>query len=287
LRKAIWAVVVTTVFSIGPIMLGLNLAKYRKEKEKAAQAFAAVYEPAKAIFDEKCKTAGERIYKTVEGVEGILLPKIRESVENWNRAARDQMWADAAVHSSLTGKPYIEYFLIDRIWRPCCGSGSKITRDFSNDINSEAARTVGRHYVTDQTKVERAFRYVDSIDAADGKRYRWTAKLDFSRAQRGDVVLQKEEARSLAPRYAVTFDNNVDPDLRKHWIAGTTIKVIDTQFNETMGELEIWNFDRSVGTTQWNNWSTSATVCPSPYDGSFGEVTHKFVDKILKAKQGN
>ena len=44
-----------------------------REYQAKRDEFQARYNKAKAIFDERCKTAGKKIYYTVEGVEGITL----------------------------------------------------------------------------------------------------------------------------------------------------------------------------------------------------------------------
>ncbi len=46
----------------------------RRQVEKAAEFR---YQTALALFEERCKTAGEKITRTVEGVEGVLLLKLR------------------------------------------------------------------------------------------------------------------------------------------------------------------------------------------------------------------
>src|SRR6218665_2453541 len=40
----------------------------------------------KALFDERCKTAGAKVYKTVEDVEGVLLQEVwpRASDSDWH-----------------------------------------------------------------------------------------------------------------------------------------------------------------------------------------------------------
>ena len=50
--------------------------EYWKQK-KIADEYRARYQAAKAVFDEQCKQAGEKIYKTVDNVEGIMLLKVR------------------------------------------------------------------------------------------------------------------------------------------------------------------------------------------------------------------
>ena len=73
------------------------------------------YEPAKARFDQLCQNAGEKIYRTADNVDGILLLKVRGDDEKYqsNRynPRKDQMWEDAAVESELEREGYIEEFL--------------------------------------------------------------------------------------------------------------------------------------------------------------------------------
>jgi hypothetical protein len=265
-------------------MLGRNLAQYREEKEKAAQAFAAVYEPAKAIFDEKCKTAGERIYKTAENVEGVLLLKIREQTKNYHTAVKDQMWSDAAVSGTSEGDGYILGFLFDR---GEVNNASPSQPRMAKRIIADVGRTTYPNGPDlPPSPLFRGFRYVDVVDVSDASRYRITAISTPKEGDPPEIKLNKVPVTGESPRYAVTFENNVDPELRKHWIAGSVIKVIDTKTNEAMGELEVWRMDRSVGHTQWMNWETTVDTCPIPYNG-WAKETHYFVDKILKAKQGN
>ena len=50
-------------------------------------------------------------------------------------------------------------------------------------------------------------------------------------------------------RYAVTFENNVDPKLRRHWVAGATIRVIDRQTDEIIAEKITYAFEKGLGGT--------------------------------------
>ncbi len=280
-ERAFWVVVIGGVFFLFPI----GLSSYKSPEQKAAiaeqQAIAeeraATFAKAKALFDEKCKTAGERIYKTVENVEGVLLPKIRES-----RSGKTQretlnylLWPDAALAQEHTGDLYIERFLTDR--------KEIVVRGYKpNEI-------MGRRIVGDvgSSGAERGLRFVDVIDSSDGKRYRVTASAIYKPGFQTNIELHKEVTTAPIPRYAVTFENNVDPELRKHWVAGTTVKVIDLKNKKTLGELEVWKFGSTMGMDrQASAWAASVGNCPSPPFGQYGEQTHYFVEKILKAKQG-
>jgi hypothetical protein len=97
-RKLVYAVIVLALF-ISPVAPEMYRAIEYRGKFAAAQA----------LFEERCKTAGERIYKTVDGVEGVLLLNIRNGDIAENRANPD--WEGAALPNDATGLGYIENFL--------------------------------------------------------------------------------------------------------------------------------------------------------------------------------
>ena len=70
------------------------------------------YLAAKAVFDERCKDAGYKIYKTVEDVEGVTLLNV------WQDDPRneDQMWEFAGLPKAFGGDSYIQGFLLWREW---------------------------------------------------------------------------------------------------------------------------------------------------------------------------
>jgi hypothetical protein len=229
--------------------------------------FMAKYEPAKALFDEKCKTAGERIYKTAEGVEGILLPKILESTfeKSESETVKNQMWPQAAIENAFSGVSYVVHYL-----------GERHSGTYTKDP-STGKRVPKRPILP-------GYKYVDVVNAEDGKRYRLRAEeAELIEKEWRKGFMPETPTTEPAPRHAVHLEHNVDPTLRKHWIAGSLVRVVDTTTNETLGELEVWKFDRSVGHTPWLNWSTSAATCPSI---SYDDIQY-FVKKTLKAKQGN
>jgi len=64
----------------------------------------------KALFDEKCRTvAGEKIYRTVPDVEGVLLLKVRPKAGD--REWADKMWPGAAFAVEPTGDGFLNTFL--------------------------------------------------------------------------------------------------------------------------------------------------------------------------------
>ena len=75
----------------------------RQEAEAEEAAWHKRYDPAKARFDQLCQNAGEKIYRTADNVDGILLLKVRGDDEKYQdnsyNPRKDQMWEDAAVES--------------------------------------------------------------------------------------------------------------------------------------------------------------------------------------------
>src|SRR6218665_2114151 len=78
-QKIVWAVMVLLVFL-------LPMYWRQAEKSRIVDARKARYEKGKALFDERCNTAGAKVYKTVEDVEGVLLQEVwpRASDSDWH-----------------------------------------------------------------------------------------------------------------------------------------------------------------------------------------------------------
>jgi hypothetical protein len=75
-------------------------ATERKERAQKAQA----------LFQERCKSAGEKIYRTADNVEGVLLMKLRPSEINYG----DQYRMDDPYGRDLGGEGYLETFVSGR-----------------------------------------------------------------------------------------------------------------------------------------------------------------------------
>jgi len=70
--------------------------------------------PARKVFHTRCATAGEKVYKTADDVQGILLVNIRESKKN---NYNDLYWPDAALPYESKDDDYIRSFLIESTGR--------------------------------------------------------------------------------------------------------------------------------------------------------------------------
>ncbi len=223
---------------------------HQRAQQKAAEEEAAWhkrYDPAKARFDQLCQNAGEKIYRTADNVDGILLLKVRGDDEKYqsNRynPRKDQMWEDAAIENERQRVGYINSFL----------PGSM--QDWHNSPG---------------------YRYVDVLQK-DGSIIRYSGDWGIKYEDFNQEINPKQPAR-----YAVTYENDVSWENRKHWIAGTVIKIIDTKTKEVMAEKRVYAFVPALGYSKFeqnpNPWGRGE-FCPKE-DGR-DRHTASFVIKVL------
>ncbi|MDH6170899.1 hypothetical protein M2282_006079 [Variovorax boronicumulans] len=224
--------------------------------------FEKKYAKAKAVFDERCKTAGERIYRTVDDVEGVLLLNVRPAA-NTSVDGADPNWPDAGLPNEPGGKNYIANFLQ---W------------EHHQDKRSP------RGYLNQDPSDLPGYRYVDAKDK-DGVVWRYTlAKRD----EPSYPFPTKTEVKDQPARYAVSFTNLIDPEDRKLWVAGTTVSVTDTQTGEILAQATWYSFDHALGGSTGGRlpWS-NAKSCPALQSWSARAPTRYFVDQVLKPKREN
>jgi hypothetical protein len=246
---------------------------------------------AMAMWQERCKTVGEKIYKTVEGVEGVYLMKQRSSKTNF----RDQFQLDDPYGSDLNGDGYVESFLRGSFQ---AGKANASPVGFPSRIG---------------------YRFVEVQDVKDGQRYRYTGgmkvvgqmdatapnvQIDLKRDPNFDLniyrfKLDRVPATGIPPRYGVTYDDISTREEREYWIAGSSLKVVDLQTNEVIAERVGYMVDWAQGSQAGGRspWLFAAnTACPDFYrnrtavsaeerrHSSSGQAyqTLDFVEKVLK-----
>jgi hypothetical protein len=259
------ALLVTTVLAI---MLGPVAVHVMRRNSEQQQAKAKLDE-AKRLFDERCKTAGEKIYKTVENVEGVLLLNIRQ--EDRPGIGDNPLWPDAALPHEATGDQYIRNFLFTEY------DGSPADHPMVAGERGFLSSGGGAYRILSQ-----GYHYVD-VKQADGTTLRYRLK-EPRNIDRADLV--NEPVTGTPARYAVGFVNQVNPEDRAHWVAGTTITVTDTQTNEVIATRESYSFEAGLGSKAGGRqpWRFAVT-CPT-FSGWDGGRTRFFVDQFLKPKQG-
>ena len=228
---------------------------------------------AEAMFQERCKKAGEFIYRTAENVEGIFILKLRPKDINY----RDQYKMDDPYGSDTGGIGYIENFLRGRD---------------------------AKQSLVDQNGVKNGYLYVDAIGPDDGKRYRYTSRMDepWQRDKSYEegymrFIADRVPAPDSAPRYGVTYDDISTREERDYWIAGSSLRVIDLKTNEVMAERIGYMFDPGQGSDSGGRspWLSAASyACPIFRPANAVRQpdfvyqmfqTRNFVEKVLHIKQ--
>ena len=209
-----------------------------KEEIQAQEEWDRKYKEAEAVFNEQCKTAGEKIYRTVDNVEGIMLLKVvPESTVSADAKTRDPMWDNAALQEN-EGIRFIGKFL------GLYGGSSYNYVDVLQPNQSDIIRYTGHH----------------------------------------SPLKQSLNPRHPA-RYAVTFENNVDPKLRRHWVAGATIRIIDHQTNEVIAEKTIYAFEKGLGGTGGARMPWKFAILCNKERLTSSEPLSDFVLSVLKPYQ--
>jgi hypothetical protein len=264
-----------------------KMQKAQTVETQAADRARDRLQVAEAMFQERCKTAGEKIYRTADNIEGILLMKLRPEKHNFS----DQFALDDPYGRDLGGKEgYIESFIRGEYQAthkgvPAAGSPPRI-----------------------------GYTYVEAIDPQDGKRYRYTGhikavgkmdatapnvKVDLKRNPNFDLniyayVLDKVPASDSAPRYGVTYDDISTREEREYWIAGSSLKVLDLKTNEVIAERIGYMMDQGQGSRAGGRspWLFAADhACPvfAPRHGANAQAyqTLDLVEKALRPKLDN
>lgn len=261
-------------------LYGLLIACSTPQADTAKRESESRLAKADAMFKERCKTAGEKIYRTADNVEGIFLMKLRPEEINYG----DQFKMDDPYGRDLGGEGYIQSFV----------------RGFETRQATFAPGSPSRH----------GYRYVEALDPQDGKRYRYTGAVrEVTRISSpligGDgkpfkttaFVLDKTPATGPQPRYGVTYDDISTREDRDYWIAGSSLRVIDIKTNEVMAERIGYMMDRGQGSRAGGRspWLLAAdNACPTFQRNPFNPLpsghgasaqqiqTEDFVEKVLK-----
>jgi len=262
------------------LLVGFAGCKSEKAKQAEAdqQAYQQRYAKAKALFEERCKTAGVVIHRTVKDVEGIELTKIRPEIPWGGREYFDPMFPAAAMAAESQGKDYIKQFLFDEI------------RDVAQP---ERRGTLSSpHFKCDSRCLPplRGYRFVEYSDAATGQRIRATLSRDPA-TERASDPLERQEVQRSHTRFALDFEDLVDPIDRSHWVAGTRLKVIDKQTGEVIAQMTRFVWDPGFGLSTsgrwpWQHADGGNQRCPNELY-TRGHISRYFADRVLQPKQGD
>jgi len=258
-------VLVYVFFAIGLFYLFLSFDANAAETKLAR---------AERIFQAHCKKAGEKIVRTVEDVEGIYLIKNRTTRNFDDQFAMDDPYGNDAINNG-----YIQTFL----------------RESYQIMERQRLRYP---MLTENAKprLEVGYAYVDAVNPVDGLRYRFTGRIEQPGLTQSNYsrdylrfVLKSEPTSNPLPRYGVTFEDISTQEDRLHWIAGSSLKVIDMKENKIIAERIGYMMDRGQGTKSGGRspWLMAAgTSCPQFLLPSASthqlSQTDRFVEKVLR-----
>jgi hypothetical protein len=161
------------------------------------------YARARALFEARCRTAGVRIFRTIDEVEAVLLMKRRAPTANLaNQYALTDPYGD-----DLGGDGYALSFL----WG----------RDAEGHIEPMAPESLGYRYVV--------------MANEDGLGYTRFELASGARDEGGVLPVLRSPAEKL-PRYGVMWQDISTRHDRAHWIAGSRLIIVDTHSGELLAE---------------------------------------------------
>ena len=257
----VWFIVVI------PLNARLSLKIIESKERPIKEAAEKRYNEARAVFDEQCKKAGEKIYRTVDNVDGVMLINLIGEKE---QKKYDPMWEDAAINLiplyPYTAERYIDTFL-----------------SYDVDYNVPNQKY---HYWTN------GYKFVDVLKKNDNSNIDENIVTRYTKVEPiKDSELNREFQPVNPACYAVILEKNVDTELRKHWIAGATIKIIDRQTNELLAEKSIFAFDPLQGATSdrgapWSRADTCQEMSVIKEQGTCNFITSisNFVFTVLTPK---
>ena len=217
----------------------------------------------RAVFEELCKTAGEKIYRTADNVEGVTLLKVwdGESIHK-----EDKLWKYAGLPGQYGQDGYIKGFLKWEVEIIPTGYPRYREMQFQPERQNHPYVLHGRYSYVDVKQKDKTF-----------LRYR----LDENRKEDYKMI---SAPIKIPSRYAVTFDNPIVPEEREHWIAHTRATVIDLQDNTVMATKDWYSFESQQGYGRYSMWVTAAT-CPE-LGVTTANPIRLFIGDVLKPKPG-
>ncbi|MBW8830728.1 MAG: hypothetical protein JF606_15115 [Burkholderiales bacterium] len=244
------------------------------EKRQQHDDAKAKLDAAMALFQERCKTAGEKITRTVENVDGIVWMKWRPAEVNLS----DQFTPNDPYGHDCYGDECIKRLL-------------RVTK--GSELNPGEAKWHTKGY-----------RFVETIDPVDGKRYRyagvmklhprWTEQaIAREKALSGKGLepsdypfsLERELITNFTARYGITWGDLSTHGDREYWVAGSSLRAIDLKSNEVMAERVGYMIDRAQGSRpEYRSlWAIARdTACP-PINSE--KTTWTFSMKVIQPTQ--
>ncbi len=220
-----------------------------KDKKAADAAYREKLAKAQAIFAERCKTAGVVIHRTVKDVEGIELKKIRPKLEFGDKRYFDPMFEGAAMAGESGGVDYIKQFLMFEYRSP----DTPTIRGSLGPMTLETRQT--------RPDARNGYAFVEYVDTQDHRRYRCRPDWSLNHPNWIAGQLKCETVADSKARYSLDYEDVVDRKDREHWVAGTTLRVVDKVTGEVVAELKRFVIDPGFGVSTTGRWPWSQGAC--------------------------
>lgn len=202
------------------------------------------------LFKERCKSAGIKIHKRVENVDGVMLIKVRFQPSS----STDQFTLSDPYGDDGVDDLYIRTFL----------------RNYDSH-NGTTKR--------DKPPYRRGFKFIEVQNEQTGHIDQYTGAWSLIARKlpngaslkpdddglRKEFVLSKRIVTTPQAHYGVTFDDISTWTDRSFWIAGSSLKIIDLKTKEVIAErigymMDVGQGNNSGGRQPWSR--AAANACP-------------------------
>lgn len=264
--KALAATCVLAGFGWMPVHQGME-----------AYAAAKRLDESTSLFTQRCKAAGERIFRTVDDVDGVAWMKWRPLEPN----QQNQFKLDDPYGQDCGGEDCIANLL-------------RVTKGADLRPDEASRHSSGYQFVDATDPKGQLLRYRGVIKL----RPIWTPEaIAREKALTGKGIesydyaffVEHESNPERQTRYGITWDDISTREDRLHWIAGSSLKVIDLQTNDVVAERVGYMMDRGQGSTAGfrQPWTYAVQdACPAfshePNDSRHGRTLHETRDFVLK-----
>jgi hypothetical protein len=234
--KSRCAKVVWTLVAI----IGFGFIPVRWMIEKAQRDAYAL--EAWAYFKKKCETeAGEKIYKTYTGIKSVLVVKPLPPATE--KDLYDQFWY---------GDPYSA---------PAHSQRGKYEASILASQNAPASFGSGGP----------GFKFVEYYVSGDGEAAEMYVKYSYPVAT-GE--LQQVRIDRPTSRFYVSWEDISNTEDRKYWVAGSRLRIVDSEDNSTVAERIGYLIEGGFGLTSggrrpWLAARAPNTTCPQILNGDF------------------
>lgn len=270
-NKWAWAWVPILILGFAYPPASAIYGKWRDEREFAAKSAAQI-----AHFEMRCKSAGEKIYQTVKGVDGIFIMKPRIKPTESLYQNQWELW-------DPYGTSLFE------------GVASKLP--ISGSLLADAREWQIRSRQTESIGYER-YLFVE-IPNNESKSHASTPayiRYSYNRQQDGTLIYPSDNRRpdpettsTLAgerlSKYGYTWDDISTREDREKWIAGGRLQVIELASGKVIAERVGYMREPGLGSTRHNrlSWSFATNYSCPPLSGEH-DKDKNFLKAVLFPK---